>query len=393
LKKEIDERIAGARKSITEMGPRIAKARITLEGSTLDVELTEAAVTKATTELEQTERSKSIAQERNVTAQARLAEWNEALARAEGLPVLITAVEPDGKARLMIRADGLALRSDTESGVPTVAFDLDGSPFLKVIALRPHEYLAVRSDSSLRIDTTPRWALDRSTGIGLQALETAWFSDRVNALMFSPDGQWLATAGGEPSRSGELRVWNVATGELLKDFPHRHSDSVMAVAFSPRGEWILTGGADRFGRITPMEAGSEGMRDLEGHTHHVLGVAWLADLSVVATAGADARIKLWNPQTGQRIKDVDGFGKEVTGLQPMGLSRNFVAVSGSGTGRVIAADGTKVRDLVPAPAFLQALAVSRDGRLAAAGADDGHLRIWNLESGELIHSLSAEPTK
>lgn len=391
-KKEIEERIAGAKKAIADLSPRISKARITLEGSTLDVELTEAAVTKAAAEMEQSAHSKSAAMERIVAAQARLAGLHETVTQTESLPIVFTAIEPDNKGCVTIRADGLALRSDSATGMPTLAFELGSSPVLAFIATDSHEYVAVCSDRTLRIKTTPRWKLDRSIGDPLPTSDTvsAPFADRVNALTFSADGKWLATAGGEPSRSGELRVWNVATGERAKDFSNRHSDSIMAVAFSARGEWIATGGADRFGRITPLAADTGSMTDLEGHTHHVLGVAWLADTSVLATAGADARIKLWNPRTGQRIKDVDGFGKEVTGIQPMGLSRNFVAVSGSGAGRVIAADGTKVRDLAPVSAFIQALAVSRDGKLAATGADDGQLRVWNLESGELIPTFSAE---
>src|SRR5438067_11168727 len=35
-------------------------------------------------------------------------------------------------------------------------------------------------------------------------------SERVQSLRFSPDGQWLAVAGGDPSRLGEIQVWDIA---------------------------------------------------------------------------------------------------------------------------------------------------------------------------------------
>lgn len=67
---------------------------------------------------------------------------------------------------------------------------------------------------------------------------------------------------------------------------------VMSVAFSQRGEWLASGGADRFARFVPVTG--EGLRlNFEGHAHHVLGVAWQADGSTLATAGAEGGVKLW----------------------------------------------------------------------------------------------------
>ena len=36
---------------------------------------------------------------------------------------------------------------------------------------------------------------------------------RVLAIDFSPDGKLMATGGGEPSRSGEVKLWDVASGQ------------------------------------------------------------------------------------------------------------------------------------------------------------------------------------
>ena len=57
--------------------------------------------------------------------------------------------------------------------------------------------------------------------------------DRVTSLDFSPDGKLLASGGGDPSRSGELKLWNVADGTLAKDLPDAHSDTVLGIKFSP----------------------------------------------------------------------------------------------------------------------------------------------------------------
>jgi len=180
----------------------------------------------------------------------------------------------------------------------------------------------------------------------------------------------------------------VSDGALERDLGGIHSDCVMAVAFSPRGDGLATGGADRFARITPRNG--EGPRiNLEGHTQHVLDVAWQADGSTLATAGAEGMVKLWNPKTGERRKNVEGFGKEVTGVKSVGATNQFVAVAGSGQGRVFRSDGEKIRDLAAASSFLQALSVTRNGGLVAGTGDDGTVYFWDLQTGKEISHLRA----
>jgi WD40 repeat protein len=148
---------------------------------------------------------------------------------------------------------------------------------------------------------------------------------------------------------------------------------------------LATAGTDRFARITGLQTNAPRF-NLEGHTHHVIGLAWSPDGGVLATAGAEGAVKLWNSRTGERRKNVDGFGKEVVGLQAAGPSLRFVAVSGAGQGRLFKADGEKIRDLAAVPEYLQAMAVSGDGRWILGGDDRGVVRVWDAESGELRHS-------
>ena len=57
----------------------------------------------------------------------------------------------------------------------------------------------------------------------------------VNGVAFSPDGERLASAGGD----GTIKIWNSRTGGLVQSFP-AHTDWVVSVAFHPDGKHLAS---------------------------------------------------------------------------------------------------------------------------------------------------------
>ncbi len=118
-------------------------------------------------------------------------------------------------------------------------------------------------------------------------------------MKFSPDGKLLATGGGEPSRSGDLTLFDLATGKATATWKDRHSDIVMSLDFSPDGKRLASGAADKIARVTEIASGKQ-VNLLEGHTHYVMGVAFRADGRVLASAGADGVVISWDMILGER---------------------------------------------------------------------------------------------
>jgi len=202
--------------------------------------------------------------------------------------------------------------------------------------------------------------------------------DRVTALDFSPDGKLLASGGGAPSRSGELKIWNVADGTLVREVVEAHSDTVFGVRFSPDGKHIASCAADKFAK-TFVAATGEFVRNYEGHTHHVLGVAWSADGRTLVTAGADNVVKIWDFTTGEQKKTVLGFTKEVTSVTFIGGGIDVLATGGDKTVRTIRSDnGTMGKTLSGSADFVYASASSVDGSVVVSGGQDGVLRVWDV---------------
>ncbi|MEW4487553.1 c-type cytochrome domain-containing protein [Thalassoglobus sp. JC818] len=250
----------------------------------------------------------------------------------------------------------------------------------------------VSSDGSVRTwDVTPRWKLSRVLGVEgdspLNVSQSA-FQDRVMALAFHPDGETLATGGGEPSRSGELQFWNTTTGEKIRTLEDAHSDAVTDLEFSRSGEKLVSGATDKFVKVFRVGDGSL-VRSYEGHTDHVLGVAFKADESRLASSGADLAIKIWNAETGEQVRTISNYAKQVTSIQFVGISDNLISCSGDQSAKFHTAEnGRNFRTFGGAQDYLYTVLSTDDESLVIAAGEDGIVRVWNGKDGALLQSFS-----
>jgi WD40 repeat protein len=233
-------------------------------------------------------------------------------------------------------------------------------------------------------DTAPQWALASQLGT---ADATSPFADRVTALDFSADGKLLATGGGVPSREGEVLLWDVATGAMLRKLERLHSDAVLALDLSADGKLLATAAADRFMKVSEVATGRL-VKSFEGHSGHVLGVSFQRTGRTLATGSADNTAKVWNLVSGEQKKTVPGFEKEVTSVHFVGDTDQFVATAGDGKVRLLKPDGGEVRSFPGAAGFVYAAAASRDGSILVAGGEDGVLRAWNVADGKAVAALA-----
>ncbi|PYJ60200.1 MAG: hypothetical protein DME24_10275 [Verrucomicrobia bacterium] len=229
----------------------------------------------------------------------------------------------------------------------------------------------------------PDWNLDRVIGTG-DANST--LEDRVNVVKFSPDGKLLGTGGGAPTGGGEIKLWQVATGKLMRSFTNVHSDAVFGLDFSPDGKYLASGAADKFVKVLELATGRV-VRQFEGHTHHVLGVGWNRNERTLASAGADNVVKIWDFVHGEKRKNIAGFDKEVTAISFVGYTDQAVAASGDSKVRLVCEDGNEVRSFSGANDFIESAAVTLDGKIVIAGGQDSVLRVWDGTNGKLIASF------
>jgi WD40 repeat protein len=310
-------------------------------------------------------------------------------------PVVAVALSPD-KAALAAASANRVLLYDAGSGslirslVQPDLTDDQGRP-LAAAHRDIVQALAFSGDGRLLASGAFQEVVLWDVQTGLPVHRLGGFADRVVALDFSPDGRYLATGGGTPSEDGEIKIFDVASGQLVVEIPHGHSDTVFGVRFSPDGSRLATCAADKFVKTWEVPSGRF-LKAFEGHTHHVMDVAWKADNRTLVSCGADENIKVWDFDRGEQIRSFKAHNRQVTRMMAIGNRPEIATVGGDAGVKFFNVDnGGNFRNFGGNNDFLYAVAVSADGTLLAVGGQEGVVRVYNGANGQLLHTLQPPP--
>ncbi len=349
-----------------------------------DLQLATAAVPLAETQLKQAETTLTQTDTQLAAAVAAEAETVQ--------PIACLQFSPDGRTLATGGAMGVIHTWDGETGKALRSYVGHQGPVHSLTYRTDAEIISGSADQQVTVWTAnPNWELERTIG---SIADPTTLIDRVVAVDFSNDGKLLATGGGVPSRSGEIKIWNVEDGELVHSLPDAHTDGVNAIAFSPDNLHLASASADKFVKKWDVATGKQ-LLQFEGHTNHVLGVSWRANGQRLASSGADARIQLWNAITGDRERNIAGYQKQVTAVRFVGQSQFIVSTSGDQIVRMHNTDNGGVqRTFAGATDYMYCIDVTPDMSVVVAGGHDGTLRIWNGTNAQVIHTIEPpEPDK
>lgn len=204
----------------------------------------------------------------------------------------------------------------------------------------------------------------------------------VNAVAFSADGALLAAAGGEPGVAGEVRLWSVADGKLVKTF-RGHEDAIYSLALAPDGRRFATGSYAHQILLWDMDQ-EKPIREFHGHNEAVMGLAFRPDGRILASASADRTVKLWDVATGERR---DTLGESTKALNAVAFSPDGKLVAGAGVDNRIrlwnvGADAKEGTNPIHSSSFahegaILRIAWSADGKSIVSSADDRTVKLWN----------------
>jgi WD40 repeat protein len=242
-------------------------------------------------------------------------------------------------------------------------------------------------------------------------------ADSVDSLSFSPDGTRLVSTGADAT----IRIWDLANQTQLRVFENPEVGKQMSV--SPDGTLLAThGGLSNIARFWSLEPELRQLPALPPQKGIILSVAFasnaqyaiisthdslithwdidpLAPLltywqnvlsgrlalstarNVLAAAGSDNLIRVWDVQSAQQLRLLRGHAAEVTHLALSADGSMLVSADADSEVKVWATDPGEEPNLLPHDGIVVWAAVSPDGQtLATSDPNFFTVRLWDLRT-------------
>jgi WD40 repeat protein len=339
----------------------------------------------------------------NVTPLSRKAWESEELLRTltgNSSAVLSIALSPDGQILASRHSDNTLKVRNLLSGEVLHTFNLGTSP-VKSIAFSP-DWKMVATGSEDR--TIHIWNL--LSGELIRTLTGHVGS--VESIAFSPDGQTLVSGSGFEARvmnaelstgsvqvssaspnpqcngCGDVKFWDLNTGQLLRTLTENLTEPPRAIAISPDGQTVAI--ASNYIQLRSLKTGQLLRTLVNPDSRDPLklsrprAIAFSADGQKLASGDFNGTIQLWN-LTGRLLRTLPGH-----------YSRGISAVSFSPDGETLASisgasetiqlwnlgTGDRWRDLVGHEYAVTAVAFAPDGQTLISGSADKTVKFWQL---------------
>lgn len=224
---------------------------------------------------------------------------------------------------------------------------------------------------------------------GAESTRLGNLSDAVNAVAFSPDGQFLAVG----TADGTLAIFNAGTERPLNRFTSE-SGAVTSIAFSANASRIAVGYDTGVVHLRLRSSGQI-VIELDDQGAAVNAVAFSADGTRVAAARDNNSATVWNANSGATIATLNGHTGPVNAIafNPVNADQIVTGSSDNNARLWNAATGQALGVFRPTLLFghnapVNAVAFSPNGTQVVTGSDDRTVIIWDVATFTAVRTLT-----
>ncbi|MCI0752045.1 MAG: caspase family protein [Flammeovirgaceae bacterium] len=208
----------------------------------------------------------------------------------------------------------------------------------------------------------------------------------VSTFRFTPDNQFFVMADGSSTtlyNSGNDTKIKELTGSINK-IKAGHTRTINDIGFSSSGTLMVTAGADKKIKIWKMPEG-EVTATLDGHEDAVLGAGFAGSEKLVISVGEDGTVKLWDLTTNAVVYTKKDFQKAIRSVD-ISSNGKYVAVGGAERFILIyeTTTGNLIKKIEGHKDWVRSLAFSPDGKTLASGGDDKVIYLWETDTGNKL---------
>ncbi len=215
--------------------------------------------------------------------------------------------------------------------------------------------------------------------------------DNIHDLQLTADGEMLLIAGGTPGESGAIQMVTLSTGVTRQNI-EVGADVILRLGQMRDGKTVIAVGAESVCAVCDLQTGQILSR-FAGHSGSVMAVQPLAD-TLVASAGVDQTIRLWNPMSGQLQRTLNNH---VDAINDLAVQDSSAEASENGNTLPLlasTADDRTVRLWQPRngrllrfrklPSIARTMVFSPEGTKLVLGCDDGQIRILDVMGLQIL---------
>jgi guanine nucleotide-binding protein subunit beta-2-like 1 protein len=199
------------------------------------------------------------------------------------------------------------------------------------------------------------------------------------------------------SRDKTVIVWSLVRSENQYGFPRRalkgHSHFVSDVVISSDGQFALSGSWDNTLRLWDLSTGLAVREPFYGHDGDVLSVAFSADNRQIVSGSRDKTIKLWNTLGECKFTITEDRHTEWVSCVRFSPNTSNPIIVSCGWDRLVkvwSLTNCKLRfNHIGHTGYVSTVTVSPDGSLCASDGKDGKAMLWDLNEGKWLYTLEA----